>query len=105
MDDLKELFSLPTVEDVLARLKDRYNFEEELRVYNLEGTLGQFDTRMKKERLEKYLPTFESQSLSIGSIFSLLLRAEIERENLHSIVYAKTYKLDPEKLGNIIILR
>ncbi len=105
MDDLKELFSLPSVEDVVARLKDRYNFEDELKTYAEEGTLGQFDTRMKKERMEKYLPTFESQSLSIGSIFSLLLRAEIERENLHSIVYAKTYRLDPSRLRDIIILR
>lgn len=105
VDNLKEMFALPSMEDVVSRLKSRYDFEEELKTYNEEGTLGQFDTRMKTSRLENYLPVFDSQALSIGSVFSLLLRAELERENLHSIIYAKTYNLDPSRLGQIITLR
>ncbi len=103
--DFKEMFAMESVQDVVSRLKNRYDFEEELRTYDQEGTLGQFNTKMRKERFEKYVPVFDSQSLSIGSIFSFLLRAEVERENLHSIVYAKTYKLDLDKMKNVILMR
>lgn len=105
IENLKEMFALPSVSDVVSRLKGRYDFESELKIYTEEGTLGQFDTRMKLSRMEKYIPVFDSQSLSVGSIFSLLLRAEIERENLHSIVYAKTYRLDQSRLSKLLVLR
>ncbi len=104
-EELKEMFAMASVQDVVTKLKGRHDFEEELKTYNVEGTLGQFSTKMKKERYDKYVPVFDSQALSIGSVFSFLLRAEIERENLHSIIYSKTYKLDIDKMKNIILLR
>lgn len=105
LEEIKEMFAMESVQEVASRLKSRYDFEEEVKIYNSEGTLGQFNTKMRKERFDRYVPVFDSQSLSIGSIFSFLLRAEIERENLHSIIYAKTYKLDLDKMRNVILMR
>lgn len=103
LENLEELFGAADVDEIVTKLRGRYDFDKGLSEYKETGGLNTFEIDMKRAIYKKYLENLSSQSLSVGSILAMVFRAEIERENLHTIVIGKSYSLDNDKIADLLI--
>lgn len=103
LSSLEELFSVENVDEIVSKLRNRFDLDRGLAEYTETGSLNIFEIDLKRAIYRKYLDTLTSQSLSVGSIFAMVFRAEIERENLHTIVIGKSYSLDNDKIADLLI--
>ncbi|EQD80642.1 V-type ATP synthase subunit C, partial [mine drainage metagenome] len=53
--------------------------------------------------LKKYIELLSTQANSLGSIFSVMLRTENERNNLRKIINGKVYGFEPSKIRELLI--
>lgn len=103
LSNLEEINSSDGMEEVVQKIRDRYNLEDALASYKETGSISKFELDMKKAVYDKYIETLSSQALSIGSIFSLILKAERERENLRAVVIGKSYGLEDVKIKALLM--
>ncbi|MHB1493186.1 MAG: V-type ATPase subunit [Thermoplasmataceae archaeon] len=54
--------------------------------------------------LRNYIQLLSTQSNSLGSIFSVMLRAENERDNIRKIINGKAYGFEPSRIRDMLIM-
>lgn len=101
LPDLEDIFRTGNVQDAAQRLKERYNFEDAMSVYENEGLLYKFEIAMKKSRYAA-IANMRSLASSLPSLFGFILRSEIERENLRAIVAGKSTGLSEERIRELV---
>lgn len=103
LDQLEDLFGTENVGEIVSKLRNKYDMDRGMSEYSENGSLNIFEIDLKRAIYKKYFETLNSQSLSVGAIFAMVFRAEIERENLHTIVIGKSYSLDNDKIADLLI--
>lgn len=99
--ELEELHRLSSVTEIAQRLKDKYDLEEASSTYEKEGLLYGFEVAMRHYRYS-LIETMKSLSSSLAFILSFVLKAELERDNLRSIVLGKNSGLPDEKIRELL---
>ena len=74
------------------------------REQNTKMNMPILEQKIQGSILKKYLDLLSTQSNSLGSIFSVMLRAENERDNVRKIVNGKVYGLEPAKIRELLTL-
>ncbi len=103
MDDLQSMYGSGGVEDIAAKLQDRYDLKAAVESYRSEGDLKLFESEMRSSLLRRYLEVLSSQALSAGSTFAYILRAERERDNLRTIVIGTSYGIEQRKTEEMLL--
>lgn len=100
-NQLEELYRSGNIQDIAQRLKEKYDFEDALATYQNRGLLYKFEIVMKNTR-NQAIQNMRSLALSLSSIFSFILRSEIERENLRAIVAGKSAGLSLDRIKELL---
>ncbi len=51
----------------------------------------------------KFLPRFRSLAISLTAVFGFVIQAEVERQNIRRITYAKQYGMTEEYIKTVIL--
>lgn len=99
--ELEELHRLSSVLEIAQRLKERYDLSSAAALYEKEGLLYGFEVALRHYRYS-LINTMKSLSSSLAYILSFVLKAELERDNLRSIVLGKNSGLPDEKIRELL---
>lgn len=98
---MEDLYRSGGVIDVAGKLKDIYDFEDAASLYEDKGLLYRFEITMKKTRYSA-VRSMRSLASSLPSLFSFILRSEVERENLRAIVAGKSTGLSNDRIRELV---
>ncbi len=99
MENFQALYGSESVEEMAGKLGDRFGTGDVAARYRESGDLNSFESGMRHHIYDRYEGILSSQSLSIGSVFAFVFRAERERDILHSIATSKVYGIEPQKIA------
>ena len=102
-ESLLDSYSSPDLGDIVRRFEPWFDLSSAFERYNQNKDLTEFEVTMDKLIVGKYMPRFRSLSISLTAVFSFVIQAEIERQNIRRIVYAKQYGLTEEYIKSIIL--
>ena len=74
-----------------------------LEAYKQSGDLTQFEVAFDKKIVAKFLPRFRSLVISLTAVFGFVIQAEVERQNVRRITYAKQYGMTEEYIKTVIL--
>lgn len=103
VENLLSMYNSGGVADIASRLQDRYDMHSAVEAYAREGDLRLFESSMRSSLLRKYVEVLSSQSLSAGSIFAYILRAERERDNIRTIVIGNAYGIEQKRTEEMLL--
>jgi V/A-type H+/Na+-transporting ATPase subunit C len=104
LDSLLEAYSSPSMGDIVKRMEPWFDLSSALEKYGRNGDLTEFEVSMDKLIVSKYIAKFRSFSISLATIFAFVLQAEVERQNIRRITYAKQYRMTEEYIWSIVLL-
>jgi V/A-type H+-transporting ATPase subunit C len=94
-----------TVPEVVSTLEGRFpKLGEGLGRYQSDRSLVQFEVVLTRERALRELRQLRTYPLSLAIIFTFLFLAELERNDIRRIVFAKVYGIAPDDLRPLLIL-
>ncbi len=99
MENFQALYGSDSVEEMARKLSDRFGMNDAVARYSEGGDLSVFESGLRNHIYEKYAGILSSQSISIGSVFAFVFRAERERDVLRSIATSKVYGIEPGKIA------
>lgn len=100
---LLDIYSTVDFAETVKKLEPWFDLSQALEKYRQSNNLTDFEVAMDKLMVGKYLPRFRSMGISLASVFTFILRSEIERQNIRRITYAKQYGMTEEYIKSIIL--
>lgn len=102
--DASELYGARGVPELAERLAPRFaSIGEGAAEFDATGSLVGYEAAIERDRTVRELKRLRSYPLSLGVIFAFLLRAEVERSDLHRIVFGKLYGLANDRVEPLLI--
>lgn len=101
---IKSLIACGSIEELIGKVKGRYNLDSALEAYRADKSLVHFELELERKLVERGLSTLRLCILSPGAIVGYLYLKENEIRNIRKIVRAKEFGIPPEKLRESIIL-
>ena len=100
---LLDAYASPDLADLGKKLEQGFPVAEPLEKYKQTHDLTEFEVSLDRAMVAKFIPRFRSLAISLTSVFSFVLQAEFERQNLRRITYAKQYGMTEEYIRSIIL--
>jgi len=100
-DTLRQVYDENSVSSVMSRFAERTGLSKSSIQEKGAADLKRFEASMRLSLYQKYSAILSSQSISIGSVFAFILRAEREREVLHAIVTGKVYGVNEAEIREL----
>ncbi len=100
---LLEAYSSPDLSDMIKRFEAWFDLTAPLENYTKTGNLTEFDVAIDKMIITKFLPRFRSLPMSLTTVFGFVIQAEVERQNIRRIAYAKQYGMTEEYIKTVIM--
>lgn len=100
---MQESYTSIDPSDVIKRFEPWFDLTIAYEAYSKSLDLTQFEVAMDKMIVAKFLPRFRSLPISVTAVFSFVLQAEIERQNIRRITYAKQYGMTEEYIKTVIL--
>jgi V/A-type H+-transporting ATPase subunit C len=100
---LLDAYASPDLAEVGKKFEQTFPIAEPLERYKQTHDLTEFEVSLDKIMVAKFVPRFRSLAISLTSVFSFVLQAEFERQNIRRITYAKQYGLTEEYIRSIIL--
>jgi V/A-type H+-transporting ATPase subunit C len=100
---LLDIYSTPDLTETIKRFEPWFDLSPVLEKYRQSNNITDFEVAMDRLMVAKYIPKFRSMGISLASVFTFMLRAEIERQNIRRITYAKQYGMTEEYIKSIIL--
>jgi V/A-type H+-transporting ATPase subunit C len=100
---LLDAYSSPDLGEVGKRFEQSFDITEALEKYKQSHDLTEFEVNLDRAMVAKFVPRFRSLAISLTSVFSFVLQAEFERQNIRRITYAKQYGMTEEYIRSIIL--
>lgn len=100
---LQEAYSSSDMGDAVKRFEPWFDLNPAFEAYKQSGDLTQFEVAIDKLIVAKFLPRFRSLPVSLTAVFGFVLQAEIERQNVRRITYAKQYRMTEEYIKTVIL--
>ena len=89
--------------DVVKRFEPWFDLASAIDAYTKSGDLTQLEVVIDKMVVAKFLPRFRSLPVSVTAVFGFVITAEIERQNIRRIAYAKNYGMTEEYIKTVIL--
>ncbi|MDG6939071.1 MAG: V-type ATPase subunit [Nitrososphaerota archaeon] len=102
-EQLLEAYGTPSLSELVKRFEPWFNLSDALQRYEQSDNLSEFEVSMDRLLVAGYMGRFRSLSLSSTAVFSFVLQAEVERQNIRRTVYGRQYGM-PEEYINAILL-
>jgi len=100
---LLESYASSDVTEMMKKFEPWFDLTAPLERYLKNGDLTQFEVAMDKMIIEKFLPRFRSLPISLTAVFGFVIQAEVERQNIRKITYAKQYGMTEEYIKSVIL--
>lgn len=100
---LMDAYASSELSEVAKRLEQWFDLTEPFEKYRQNHDLTEFEVSVDRLVVAKYIPKFRSLAISLTSVFSFVLQAEIERQNIRRIAYAKQYGMTEEYIRSIVL--
>jgi V/A-type H+-transporting ATPase subunit C len=98
-----EAYSSSDLSDMIKRFEPWFDLTAPLERYTKTGNLTEFEVAMDKMIITKFLPRFRSLPISLTAVFGFVIQAEVERQNIRRITYAKQYGMTEEYIKTVIL--
>ena len=82
-----------------------FKIDEAFELYKKDPFVSYIDAALKRELYKKYLNLFKESGISVEQIIGIILRSEIERDELRGIWLGKYYKVSKERMEQMRILK
>ncbi len=100
---LLDVYGSPDLSDIGKRFEQALPLTDALEKYKQDHDLTEFEVKVDRIMVAKFIPRFRSLAISLTSVFSFVLQAEFERQNIRRITYAKQYGMTEEYIRSIIL--
>jgi V/A-type H+/Na+-transporting ATPase subunit C len=100
---LLEAYGSSDTGDMIKRFDPWFDLTAPFERYTKSGNLTEFEVSMDKMIVEKFLPRFRSLPISLTAVFGFVIQAEVERQNIRRITYAKQYGMTEEYIKTVIL--
>jgi len=100
---LQEAYSSADMGDAVKRFEPWFDLNVAYEAYTQSGNLTQFEVAIDKMIVARFLPRFRSLPISVTAVFGFVIQAEIERQNIRRITYAKQYGMTEEYIKTVIL--
>lgn len=101
---LLEAYDSPGIKETAKKFEPYFDLSKANERYSESGNLTDFEVELDRIIYSTYLPKMRSLALSVSSVFGFVIRAEIERQNIRRIVYAKQYKMSEKYINDILLV-
>ena len=102
MGRLQEIFSAGSVTQAIDKLGSYGNMKQAAQAYEQTMRLETLESSIRSDILKRYIDIFNSQALSVGSVFAFILRSELERERIRSVSLGKYYSVSEDRIKSLI---
>jgi V/A-type H+-transporting ATPase subunit C len=89
--------------EMIKRFEPWFDLAGPMEDYTKTGNLTQLEVAMDKLIFAKFLPRFRSLPMSLTAVFGFVIQAEVERQNIRRITYAKQYGMTEEYIKTVIL--
>ncbi|MDA4117605.1 MAG: V-type ATPase subunit [Thaumarchaeota archaeon] len=100
---LLEAYASSDITEMVKKFEPWFDLTAPLERYVKNGNLTEFEVAIDKMIVEKYLPRFRSLPISLTAVFGFVIQAEVERQNVRRITYAKQYGMTEEYIKSVIL--
>jgi len=100
---LLESYASPDIGDAVKKLEPWFNLSDAFARYRQTQDLTEFEVAIDKLIVTKYLTDLRSMALSLTAVFAFLFQAEIERQNIRRITYAKQYGMTEDYIKSVLL--
>ncbi len=98
-----EAYNSSDATEMTKRFEPWLDLSAPLERYLKNGNLTEFEVAVDKMIIEKFLPRFRSLPVSLTAVFGFVIQAEVERQNIRRITYAKQYGMTEEYIKTVIL--
>ena len=85
------------------RFEPWFDLTAPLEKYAKSGNLTEFEVSIDQMIVAKFLPRFRSLPISLTAVFGFVIQAEVERQNIRRITYAKQYGMTEEYIKTVTL--
>jgi len=89
--------------EMLRKFEPWFDLTPAYEKYSQNKNLTEFEVAMDKMMVAKFLPRFRSLPISLTAVFGFVIQAEVERQNIRRIAYAKQYGMTEEYIKTVIL--
>ena len=82
------------IEDAIKDIP--FDLSEALELYRKEGLVANFEVELKRQSHDRYLQIFKASSISLESVLSFIIEAELERDTIRLSWFKKYYNIEKE---------
>jgi V/A-type H+/Na+-transporting ATPase subunit C len=100
---LLEAYASSDVGEMVKRFEPWFDLTDPMERYTKSGNLTEFEVAVDKMIVTKFLPRFRSLPISLTAVFGFVTQAEVERQNIRRITYAKQYGMTEEYIKTVIL--
>jgi V/A-type H+-transporting ATPase subunit C len=100
---LLEAYSSADIGDVVKKFEPWFDLSPALAKYRQNQNLIEFEVAIDKLIVARSMPSLGAMALSLTSVFAFIFQAEIERQNIRRITYAKQYGMTEEYIKSVIL--
>lgn len=100
---LLESYSSADPFDMAKRFEAWFDLNSAMEAYTKSGNLTEFEVAVDKMIVTKFLPRFRSLPMSLTAVFGFVVQAEVERQNIRRITYAKQYGMSEEYIKTVVL--
>ena len=100
---LLDAYASPDIGEIGKKFDQAFPVSEALEKYKQSHDLTELEVNLDRLMVAKFIPRFRSLAISLTSVFSFVLQAEFERQNIRRITYAKQYGMTEEYIRSIIL--
>ena len=100
---LLEAYASSDVGDMAKRFEPWFDLTAPLEKYAKTGNLTEFEVSIDQMIVAKFLPRFRSLPVSLTAVFGFVIQAEVERQNIRRITYAKQYGMTEEYIKTVTL--
>jgi V/A-type H+-transporting ATPase subunit C len=98
-----EAYNSPDIADAVKKLDPWFDLSEAFEKYRQSQNLTEFEVAIDKLIVTRYLTDLKSMALSLTAVFAFIFQAEIERQNIRRITYAKQYGMTEEYIKSVLL--
>jgi len=101
---LLEAYASSDTGEMVKRFEPWFELTAPLERYTKSGNLTEFEVAVDKMIVAKFLPRFRSLPISLTAVFGFVIQAEVERQNIRRIIYAKQYGMTEEYIKSVLLV-
>ena len=100
---LLDAYSSPDIGEAVKKFEPWFDLSGAFARYRETQNLTEFEVAVDKVTVARFFHSLRSIALSLTSVFAFIFQAEVERQNIRRITYAKQYGMTEEYIKSVIL--